>query len=423
MIKELKEETIKNLKESFLKDSRPWVVTFSGGKDSTTVLHLVIEMFLSLSNKEKKPIFIIANDTMVEMPVVERYLDEKIKSIENFIKNNKLDKWINIKKIEPEETFFQLMIGRGYPPPNRTFRWCSSKLKIKPTTAYLEKILEKYKSLIILLGTRKAESINRKRSIEKREYNFRNFSKHELLPNTFLFSPIVDWTNEEVWEFLRTNKAPWGTHEDLLSMYEKGSQEDCNVTLNPDAPSCGRTRFGCWVCTVVNKDKSMENMLQNGEEWMKPLWEYRNMLVDYREDPEKRSKIRRNRTNGLGPFKLDIRKELLYKLLEIEQRINTKLISDREILLIQEEWKKDGDFENSAIKIAKKFDRLKNVDFKYSFLDEEDINLIKKNELEPGYIDEILKIEKDANKFLRRHNILKNLESLVESSVVKKLFY
>ena len=31
---------------------------------------------------------------------------------------------------------------------------------------------------------------------------------------------------------------------------------DCNIALNPGAPSCGKTRFGCWVCTVVEKDRS-----------------------------------------------------------------------------------------------------------------------------------------------------------------------
>ena len=305
-LEDLVNNTKEIMKQEFLKDNRPWVVTFSGGKDSTTVLHLTIEMLLELPKEKRKKVFIVASDTLVEMPVITDYFYNKIDQIKKFIKKEKLDIEIKILKPEIKDTFWTLLLEKGYPSPNTSFRWCTERLKIKPATKYLTSLTYKYKSIVMLLGIRKAESNTRKKSIEKRELNFRGFSKHDSIPNAYTFSPIKDWSNEEVWTFLTKNDAPWGTHEDIMKLYDKGSGEaDCNIALNPEAPSCGKTRFGCWVCTVVSKDKSMENMINPNigkEQWMKSLNDFRNLILEYRNDPTKRSKRRRTGEKGPGPY-------------------------------------------------------------------------------------------------------------------------
>jgi len=268
----------------------------------------------------------------------------------------------------------------------------------------------------LLLGVRKAESNTRKKSIEKRELNFRGFSKHDTIPNAYVFSPIKEWSNEDVWTFLLKNEAPWGSHKDMLNLYKKGSGEaDCNIALNPDSPSCGKTRFGCWVCTVVSKDKSMENMLDT-EEWMRPLNKFRNLILEYKNNPDKRNKRRRSGEKGLGPYTLETRRELFEKLLEIENEIknelcNRKLILDDEILQIQKEWEKDGDFLNSAIEIAKNYGRVVNYS-SFNALEKEERDICFKYNLTPNFINQIL--EKEYNsKGLRRKNIYKDLDELI----------
>ena len=420
----LVKETQEIIKKEFLRDNRPWVVTFSGGKDSTTVLHLTIKMLLDLPKEKRKKVFIVASDTLVEMPIITDYFFNKLKQIENFIKETNLDIEIKVLKPEIKDTFWNLLLGRGYPSPNNTFRWCTDRLKIRPATKYLTSLANEYKSIVMLLGVRKAESNNRKISIDKRELNFRGFSKHDSIPNAYVFSPIKEWSNEEVWTFLSKNKAPWGTHKDMMKLYDKGSGEaDCNIALNPDSPSCGKTRFGCWVCTVVSKDKSMENMLYT-EQWMKPLNEFRNLLIEYRNNPVKRSNRKRNGSYGPGPYTLEARKELFEKLLQIEYKIkdklnNKKLILDEEILQIQKEWEKDGDFLNSAIEIANKYNR--NINYSsFNALEIEEKNICLKHNLVPNFINQLLEIEYNAKGLIRK-NIYKDLDNLITSFAKGKI--
>lgn len=391
-----------NLKSEYLSDTRPWVVTFSGGKDSTTVLHLVVDMLLEMRNEgveHSKKVYIVSSDTGVEMPLIEDYVGNKLEQLRIFSKQENLD--IHVQKLSPKvtESFWTLLLGKGYPSPNQTFRWCTDRMKIRPATYFLKGLSDQHQSILMLLGVRSDESVSRAVSIEKRIDNHRGFSMHPDIPNAFIYSPIKDWTNAEVWTFLSKYSAPWGKHDDMMVLYDKGSGEgDCNVALNPEAASCGKTRFGCWVCTVVSKDKSMDNMLKNDEDmWMKPLHEFRNLLEEYR-DPEsgKRQPRRRNGQKSIGPFKLETRKELLEKLLSTERDLKIQLagktlIKDEDIAQIQEEWLNDGDFFESAIKLARKYGR--NVPY-------ESVKAF--NEDEQDYIEGICH-ESDINKELIDH--------------------
>lgn len=423
------------LKKEFFADNRPWVVTFSGGKDSTTVLQLVVKMLLDIQKehpkKDLKPVFIVSSDTNVEMPIIEDYFNQKLRDIQAFIDQSGLNIHIEVLKPDIQETFWTLLLGKGYPAPNNTFRWCTDRMKIKPATKFLKGLADQHQSILMLLGVRSDESQARAQSIQKRDINHRGFSKHQDIPNAFIFSPISDWTNAEVWTYLSQNPAPWGTHQDMMKLYDKGSGEaDCNIALNPEAASCGKTRFGCWVCTVVSQDKSMANMLRNPEdEWMRPLHLFRNKLEQWRNDETKRQTRRRNGQKGKGPFRLSIRQMLLEELLEIEQNLkehlgDNQLISDEEIAQIQKLWKQDGDFFDRAIEIAQKYSRKIPYTSKRTFNDQEreEIDQICQNHnITVELMENMIHIEHNYRHQFKRIGIFKELDSMIESYSVGQL--
>lgn len=429
---EIARKTIEKLKEQYFADNRPWVVTYSGGKDSTTVLHLVIVMLQELHDegKDNKDVYVVSSDTTVEMPVIETYTNRRLEQITKFA--NESDLKISCHKLEPkiEESFWTLMLGKGYPAPTSSFRWCTERMKISPATEFLKGLVNKHQSILMLLGVRTDESIARANSIEGRVLNHRGLSVHDSIPNAYVLSPIKYWTNEEVWTYLGKNPFPWGDHSYMMSLYDKGSGEgDCNIALNPESPSCGKTRFGCWVCTVVEKDRSMEGMLKNGEEWMKPLWEYREKLYAYRNDIEKRDTRRRDGSRGAGPFLMSTRKELLEDLLKVEVNANKNyhemkkddkdynpnekvtLIKDDELELIQQNWDKDGDTSNNSYRIAQKFNRLMNKSVKTDLRD--DLESLSNEEFNIDLFERIYEIEAYRKNISTRYGILNDIEKRV----------
>jgi DNA sulfur modification protein DndC len=434
---------IERLKQEFLADSRPWVVTFSGGKDSSTVLHLVVQMLLELRQTypNLKKVYIVSSDTGVEMPIIEDYVTSKLTQLDEFIQAEKLNMSVNLLKPKVTESFWTLLLGKGYPSPNQNFRWCTDRMKIKPATNFLKGLTEKNESILMLLGVRSDESQSRAQSIEKRELNHRGFSKHSEIPNAFIFSPIKDWTNAEVWTFLSTYPAPWGRHNDMMVLYDKGSGEaDCNIALNPEAATCGKTRFGCWVCTVVSKDKSMENMLRNdGDEWMKPLHEFRNRLEEYRKTDSGKRQIRRrngqkwvgDEDKAIGPFLLSTRQELLEELLRIEKKLidegkmgNKHLISTEEIIQIQQEWLHDGDFFETAIKLAREAGRIVPYVSTKSFNNDEKEyikSVCDKHHVPLNLVEDLMQKEHAYRHQLRRTKLFTEMEELVSSFAVGKV--
>lgn len=429
---EIAKQTIEKLKEQYFADNRPWVVTYSGGKDSTTVLHLVITMLQELhkEGKDTKHVYVVSSDTTVEMPVIEKYTKTRLEQITKFA--NETDLKISAHKLEPkiEESFWTLMLGKGYPAPTSSFRWCTERMKIDPATEFLKGLVNKHQSILMLLGVRTNESIARAQSIESRVLNHRGLSVHDSIPNAYVLSPIKYWTNAEVWAYLAKNPFPWGDHTYMMNLYDKGSGEaDCNIALNPESPSCGKTRFGCWVCTVVETDRSMEGMLRNGEEWMQPLWYYREKIYSYRNDTTKRDTRRRNGQVGAGPFLMEIRKELLKDLLIAQEEVNknyhelkkndsdynkneyVELIKDDEIELIQQNWNYDGDISNSAYRIAQDYNRL--MDRTITTELRTDLDELNEEGLNIELFERIYEIESYRKNISNRYGILNDIEKRI----------
>lgn len=117
----------------------PWIIGYSGGKDSTLVAHLVFEMLLGLPpSQRRRPVHIVANDTLVESPLVVRHIVDSIEGIGSAAGAFGLPVVTKITRPAPDQSFWVNLIGRGYPSPNRSFRWCTDRMKILPTSRYIK---------------------------------------------------------------------------------------------------------------------------------------------------------------------------------------------------------------------------------------------------------------------------------------------
>jgi DNA sulfur modification protein DndC len=352
----LADATIVSLEALYFADSRPWVVAFSGGKDSTVVLQLVFNMLRALGPKATKPVFVLSSDTQVEAPNVAAFVSSTLEKIQKSAEDLRLPLSTRLVHPTPAESFWGKLIGKGYPPPSRWFRWCTSNMKIKPSRRIIEEITRASGSVILLLGTRIAESSQRGRTMQAREINSRGLNPHHEIPNALVATPIAEWATDDVWEYLGNNPCPWGgNHTYLFSLYRQASGGECPVIFDLNTPSCGGSRFGCWTCTVVKEDKSLQGFIRSGEEQLQPLVNFRNWMIELRDKPGYRSEVKRNGNAGPGPFLPTARQEILDQLLALEKEVGLTLVSDAELVYIQHEWSRDFDFTgNLATNIAAK---------------------------------------------------------------------
>ena len=294
------DRVVTEVAELYLSDGTPWVVGYSGGKDSTAALTLVWLALRQLpAEKRFKPVHVITTDTLVENPVVASWVNNSLRRVHEAASSEGIP--VEPHRLMPDisDTFWVNLIGRGYPAPRNKFRWCTERLKIKPSNAFITNVVRQNGEAILVLGTRRAESARRAANMAQHAEGAvrERLVPNAALPNSLVFTPIEHWSNDDVWQFLMQVPNPWGhSNKELLGMYRGASADgECPLVVDTSTPSCGSSRFGCWVCTLVDQDKSMEAMIHNDHEkdWMLPLLELRNEL-DFR-TPEARALERERR--------------------------------------------------------------------------------------------------------------------------------
>lgn len=347
-------DIVRLVKDEYLSEAQhyPWIVGFSGGKDSSLVAHAVFEALQAIPPSARtRPVHIVSNDTLVESPFVMAHLNKVTVQIEQAANDMGLPIVVRRTRPDLDKTFWVLLIGKGYPSPNSQMRWCTDRLKIQPTSTYIRENISNHGAAIVVLGVRRTESIRRMMTVDKYE-NMRgsNLNEHNSISGALIFRPIVDLSTDDVWEILGSFPTPWGgTHKDLFQLYRDAEGGECPVVLSKDeAPGCGTksSRFGCWTCTVVEKDKSLQGYIDAGHEGYQPLLDFRDNLVAYRKNQSMRSAIRRNGRLTFdatgkhipGPFTIQARKEILAELLRVQAEFGSPLISEEEINLIHKIW-------------------------------------------------------------------------------------
>lgn len=344
-----------DIRDEYLADHQhPWIIGFSGGKDSTLVTHLVFDVLMSLAPHERtREVHIVSNDTLVESPLVITHIAAVQSEIDHAASAWRMPIRVVTTRPDADATFWVNMVGRGYPPPNRSFRWCTDRMKIQPTSRYIREQAAAAGEVILLLGVRRSESSTRGATVARYD-NGERLNRHNDLLNCMVFRPIVELSTDEVWEFLAFNPPPWGgTHGALIKLYMDAGAAECPTVLSQDdAPACGTSssRFGCWTCTVVEKDKSLMGFVEAGYGEFTPLVEFRDWLASIRDDPQRRMARRRNgrltvTNDGVfipGPFTLETRQEILDRVLDLERQMKCKLIEEGEVTRIREIWAEDA---------------------------------------------------------------------------------
>lgn len=433
----------------YMSDSTPWVVGYSGGKDSTAVLQLVWMALSQLGpEKAQKEVHVISTDTLVENPIVASWVEASLDRINEEAAQQGLP--FKAHRLVPElaDSFWVNLIGKGYPAPRQKFRWCTERLKIKPSHRFISSMVDRHGETILVLGTRKAESRARARTMDRLEAGRTRdrLSPNAGLRNSMIYTPIEDWTNDDVWMFILDNDNPWGyDNMDLFNLY-KGASEDgeCPLVVSTSTPSCGDSRFGCWVCTLVEKDKSMQAMVRNNEdkEWMLPLLKIRDE-IDFRNMSEDGDKHLRDfrRMNGTvqlfhggpihGPYKQEMREGLLAKLLSTQQEVRSKgpdsvrkieLIRLEELEEIRRIWVVEKhELEDSLPQI---FQKATGAPYPGSQLDDgapfknREMDVLKSicgnEQLHYEMVRELLSIERGQRNMLKRKRMIESLEGTIK---------
>ena len=376
----------------YMADKRPWVLGYSGGKDSSAVMTLIYFALLGLKPEDRhKPVFVVASDTLVETPMVVDHVEKSLKLIEEGAKREGLP--ITSHKVVPKSnnTFWANLLGKGYPAPTRNFRWCTERMKIDPVSTFIKERVSEYDEVIVVLGSRSQESASRAQVIKKHKIDGSDLAVHTTLSNAFIYTPIDTWSVDDVWKILRlchlkTEETPYGTKNKWFDKYDlewenpwggknlvlwnlykdSSGQGECPMVIDETTPSCGNSRFGCWTCTVVTRDRAMESLIQNGEQWMTPLLKYRNIL-SRSTSPKLKKKYRNHiRRDGrlafktlkedkervltddytTGPYKLKYRQHAMRLLLNIQKQFNdqgrdVELITVDELHPVRHEWLND----------------------------------------------------------------------------------
>ena len=160
---------IKRLK--FYEPPEGYYLAYSGGKDSDTILELAKIAGVKFDAHHSL--------TTIDPPEIVYHIRKRSE----------------VKIDRPEKPFLSVLATRGFPQRHR--RWCCEMYKECGGDGRL-----------VLTGVRAAESNSRKNR-QMVEHCLKNPSKRYL-------HPIFDWTNDDVWQFIRENDMEY------CSLYDQG---------------------------------------------------------------------------------------------------------------------------------------------------------------------------------------------------------
>jgi DNA sulfur modification protein DndC len=315
---------VKEMRELYLQDRKPWIVIFSGGKDSSLCLEYTFQMLLSLSKEERvKPVYVLMVNTLAETPMMSHFMVKSMKYVQKAADEMELPIIAKTAVPEMKDRFFYNTLGRGLLviSPKSRGRWCTHRMKQNPVQAKIREIIDSADNMadvgisfssdgqlslldqdttrvVQILGTRLDESAARAASIRSHEIKDTKFSRHNHFTEEILcYMPIKYMTNDEVF-LTMPHKFAWGIDASELEVqYGRGFFLECGLQdAGEDKKACGMgSRQGCWTCPSMglNKDKMLEGLISEGHTDLAALYEWKRQLVEMRNDVRYREFERR----------------------------------------------------------------------------------------------------------------------------------
>jgi 3'-phosphoadenosine 5'-phosphosulfate sulfotransferase (PAPS reductase)/FAD synthetase len=193
-----------------------YIVSISGGKDSTALLLWALNNLTEDPSNEIIPVFC---DTGWEHKNTYEYLEY-------------LEKELNIKIIRLQNELGgmrEVALHKGF-MPNRIMKYCTFEFKIKPFKKFIyENFVSKGIDFITLVGVRREESETRADyecfAVERETYKRKVFYVKRLIP-------LAYWTEDEVFDYIKDNGI------EVNQIYKKGSK-----------------RAGCYPCINARKSE------------------------------------------------------------------------------------------------------------------------------------------------------------------------
>lgn len=307
-----------------------WAAAFSGGKDSSALVAVVIYLILQGRVKPPKTFTVLRSDTRMELPPLDITALQIMKEVS--------ERGFKAVAVMPEmdDRFFVYMFGRGVPPPSNTFRWCTGQLKVEPMIAALKGLRDSYgKKFLMLTGVRVGESAARDARIAlscgKNNSECGQGWFQEATPDAVAdtLAPILHWRLCHVWDWLTIFQSEHGFSTSFIAAVY-GQDENLET----------HARTGCVGCNLASRDFALEEIIRRPQ-WKQftPLMELRPL---YAELKKQHNRLRKDGTEKrkdgslvanpcrMGPLTFEARRMGLAKIKDIQARAGVDLINAEE---------------------------------------------------------------------------------------------
>lgn len=313
---------------------RHWAVAWSGGKDSTATLTLLLHLVATGRVPAPDSLRVFYADTRLELPPLAAAAAEIITRL-----GGRNDVTVEVVRAQLDRRFLVYILGRGVPPPNNnTLRWCTRQIKVEPMQAALEAAIGAIDGDVLMItGVRQGESAIRDRRIVmscgKDGAECGQGWYQQVLPEAkgirgrvATLAPILHWRVCHVWDWLMLyapSPAYGGWPTKLLADAYGGEEaEEINA------------RTGCTGCPLASRDTALDAILAQPQwshlaplqrlrplwrELRRPKWRLRKAGREIRKDGSAAANPQR-----LGPLTFEARLMGLAEVLAIQGEVNTE---------------------------------------------------------------------------------------------------
>lgn len=361
--------------KSVLSDGHPAILAYSGGKDSSTLVSIALDVARELISEMDicPPIVLVSANTGVEQPELVGLVTSEIRKMKTYAKRHGIPLSCHISHPELSDTFGVRVIGgRGLPSFPDTRGDCSVMWKIKPNERTVRQVFKAlgqqkiWAEPVIFTGVREQESLARDQRIAARGEKAEGlWSSQE---GNLHASPILDFDSSDVWEHIGLCNAgerdSFSDFSDVMRIYASSGGDNCVIVADlksaGNSKPCG-TRTGCFMCTRVGEDRSMQNMIASDSQrygHLKPLTALRDFVSRTQYDWSRRHFVGRTiNADGFITIQADVYsppmlEELLRYALGAQALSGVEIIPLEQLIGIDARWSQYGLFPPfSALKI------------------------------------------------------------------------